>query len=60
MEDFEKRFAAIRAKREASGLGLNVRFLRADGTPDEFSFATVERADKFRASLRRQNLEILP
>lgn len=58
--DLEARFAAIKAKREATGLGLNVRFLREDGTRDMFSFNSVERAEAFRASLRRQGRVILP
>lgn len=45
---------AVRARREP--LGLNVRFLRDDGTPDEFSFRDTVQADKFRAALRRRGL----
>lgn len=55
--DFEARIAAVRAKRET--LALNVHFLREDGTPDSFSFATVERRDMFVASLKRQGRMIL-
>ncbi|WP_430636113.1 hypothetical protein [Sphingomonas hankookensis] len=45
------------AQRET--VGLNVHFLREDGTPDRFSFATSERAEAFRAKLRRQGVTIL-
>ncbi len=51
--------ARVKAKREASGLGLNVRFLREDGVADEFSFATPERAAAFRAKLVRNGRELL-
>lgn len=54
--DFEARIEAIRSKREAQG--LNVHFLREDGTPDNFSFATEERANAFRESLKRQGRTI--
>ena len=43
--------ARVKAKREATGLGLNVRFVTEDGRNDEFSFATPERAGAFRAKL---------
>jgi len=44
--------ARVRAKREAQGLGLNVGFVQSDGkTLDNYSFATKERADAFRARL---------
>ena len=49
--------AKVRARREP--LGLNVRFLREDGTPDEWSWRDTEGADRFRASLRRQGLTVL-
>lgn len=51
--------ARLKAKREAAGLGLNVRFVNVDGRNDEFSFATVERAEAFRAKLVRQGRELL-
>lgn len=53
---FEDLFAKVRASREADG--RNVRFTREDGTADEFSLATVERADRFRAALQRQGREV--
>ncbi len=56
--DLGKRAAAVVAQREAQG--LNVHFLREDGTPDRFSFATAERADAFRASLNRRGLIVAP
>jgi hypothetical protein len=52
MFDFEAPIASVRAAREDKG--LNVHFVREDGTPDSFSFATPERATAFAASLRRQ------
>lgn len=52
-----QRAAALVAKREAEG--LNVHFLREDGTPDRFSFATAERAASFRASLERRGLTVV-
>lgn len=60
MFDMDALAARVKAKREATGLGLNVRFLREDGTPDEFSFATAERAEAFRATLGRQGRTVLP
>ncbi|MDR7257842.1 hypothetical protein J2X47_002022 [Sphingomonas sp. BE270] len=59
MFDMDALAARIKAKREATGLGLNVRFLREDGTPDEYSFATVGRAEKFRATLTRRGRTLL-
>ena len=59
MDAIADRLNKVRAAREATGMGLNVRFLREDGTPDEFSFASVERAEAFRASLRRTGRAIL-
>lgn len=59
MFDMDALAARVRAQREATGLGLNVRFKREDGTPDEYSFAKVERAEKFRAALARQGRELL-
>lgn len=59
MFDMDALAARVKAKREAQGLGLNVLFVREDGTHDEFSFATVERADAFRASLVRQGRKVL-
>lgn len=52
-----KKADAIVASREADG--RNVHFLREDGTPDRFSFATKNRADRFCASLRRQGRVVL-
>ena len=57
--DMDALVARVKAKREATGLGLNVRFLREDGTRDEFSFATPENADRFRAKLCRTGREVL-
>lgn len=57
--DMNDLVARVKAKREATGLGLNVRFKREDGTPDEFSFATPERAEAFRVKLRRTGRELL-
>lgn len=57
--DMDALVARVKAKREAAGIGLNVRFLREDGTRDEFSFATVDRANAFRAKLTRQGREVL-
>lgn len=51
--------ARVKVKREAAGLGLNVRFVNLDGRNDEFSFATVKRAEAFRAKLVRQGRELL-
>lgn len=48
---------AIVAKREAQG--LNVHFEREDGTADRFSFRNAERADAFRASLKRQGRKVI-
>lgn len=59
MFDMDALAARVKAKREAQGLGLNVRFVREDGAHDEFSFATVERANAFRASLVRQGRKVL-
>ena len=39
--------------------GTNVHFLRDDGTPDRFSFCNEERAEAFRAKLRRLGLKII-
>jgi len=51
--------ARVKAKREAQGVGLNVRFVREDGRNDEYSFATVERADAFRAKLAAAGRTVL-
>lgn len=51
--------ARVKANREEKGLGLNVRFLREDGTKDEFSFGTVDQANAFRQKLSRQGRQIL-
>ena len=59
MIDMNALAVRVKAKREAAGLGLNVRFLREDGTPDEFSFADPARAEAFRASLQRQGRTLL-
>jgi len=48
---------ALVAAREANG--TNVHFLREDGTRDRYSFATMEGAEKFKASLRRQGRTII-
>lgn len=47
---------ALVAKREEDG--RNVHFTREDGTEDRFSFATNERADAFRAKVRRQGMTV--
>jgi hypothetical protein len=57
--DVEALVSRVKAAREAKDMGLNVRFLRADGTPDEFSFADPKRAEGFRANLRRLGRTIL-
>ena len=44
------------ASREADG--RNVHFVNDRGEQDRFSFATVERADAFRAKLARRGLQI--
>lgn len=49
--------ARVKARREAAG--TNVRFLNVDGRADEFSFATVERAEAFRATRVRMGSEML-
>jgi hypothetical protein len=49
----------VRAQREATGGGLNVRFVGEDGSPAEFSFASADRADAFRAKLRAAGRELL-
>jgi hypothetical protein len=49
--------ARVKAKREATA--GNVRFVGLDGKPSEFSFASVEKADAFRASVVREGREIL-
>ena len=59
MFDMDALAAKVRARREATGLGLNVEFLREDGTPDNFSFGTQERADAFREKLRRTGRTVL-
>jgi len=59
MIDMNALVARTKAKREATGLGLNARFVREDGTKDEFSFADPERAKAFRAALTRQGRTIL-
>lgn len=51
--------ARVRAKREATGLGLNVRFLREDGVEDSFSYATPEKANAFRAALTKAGRTVL-
>ena len=51
--------ARVKAKREATGLGLNVRFVNDRGQADEFSFATPERAEAFRAARVRMGSTIL-
>jgi len=56
--DIEALNKEVRARREP--LGLNVRFVRSDGTHDEWSMRDKASADKFRTSLIRQGLEILP
>lgn len=45
------------AAREADG--RNVHFINEDGRADRFSFATIERADAFRANLQRNGREVL-
>lgn len=57
--DISNKINQVRARREATGLGLNVRFVREDGTHDEFSFASTERANAFRVKLRAQGLKVL-
>lgn len=54
--DLGQRAAALVAKRESEG--LNVHFLRKDGTPARLSFATAERAAAFRANLNRRGLVV--
>ena len=49
--------ARVKAKREDAG--SNVRFVNERGQADEFSFATVERADAFRAVRVRMGSEML-
>lgn len=49
--------ARVKAKREAAG--TNVRFVNERGQRDEFSFATVERAEAFRAVRFQMGSEIL-
>lgn len=58
--DMDALVANVKAKREATGLGLNVRFEREDGTPDCFSFADKDRADRFREKLVRTGRKMLP
>lgn len=48
---------ALVATRETQG--LNIHFLREDGTRDRYSFATMEGAEKFKSSLRRQGRTII-
>jgi len=49
--------ARVKAKREAAG--TNVRFVNERGQADEFSFATAERAEAFRAARVRMGSEML-
>lgn len=51
--------ARVKAKREAAGLGLNVRFVNDRGQRDEYSFATPEKANAFRAKLVAQGRSVL-
>lgn len=51
--------AGVKAKREAAGLGLNVRFVGLDGRNDEYSFATPEKANAFRDKLVAQGREVI-
>jgi len=55
--DIRDRAHALVAVREAQG--LNVQFLREDGTRDRYSFATMEGAEKFKATLRRNGRTII-
>jgi hypothetical protein len=59
MLDMNATAAKVRASREATGLGLNVRFLREDGTEDSFSYATAEKANAFRAALTKAGRVVL-
>lgn len=51
------RAKALVATREAHG--MNVHFVRENGTADRFSFRDRESADKFRAALRRAGRTII-
>lgn len=51
--------ARVKTKREAVGLGLNVRFVNEHGQKDEFSFATPEKANAFRAKLVARGRSVL-
>jgi hypothetical protein len=57
--DMDALAARVRAKREATGLGLNVRFIDETGERNEFSFASADRAEAFRDKLRRAGRELL-
>lgn len=50
------RAKAVVAARED---GRNVHFINESGARDRYSFATLERADAFRAKLRRAGREVL-
>ena len=47
--NYDALFGAVRAKREAAG--TNVHFINERGEQDCYSFATAERAAKFKAKL---------
>ena len=47
--NYDALFAAVRAKREAAG--TNVHFINDRGEQDSYSFATADRAAKFKAKL---------
>lgn len=56
--DIAARMRDSRERREIAG--TNVHFINERGESDCFSFATMERADAFRAKLKRQGLQLLP
>lgn len=58
MFDMDALATRVRARREATG--GNVRFVGDDGKPNEFSFATTEKAGKFRDALVREGRTVFP
>lgn len=44
----------IDLRKRRRGLGLNVQFMKDDGTRDEWSFSTIERRDAFIRGLERE------
>ncbi len=56
-EGFEAQFAALRTKREAAG--TNVHYINENGHRSMMSMRDAASADRLRAKLRRDGLEVL-